>query len=60
MADITALHCPICSRPVLLTNCKTDEEGRAVHEECYLKKIAQGGKRGETQEKGRSHMRRLA
>lgn len=28
--------CPICNMPVLLETAKTDEHGRAIHEECYL------------------------
>lgn len=28
--------CPICNRSVPLENAKTDDYGRAVHEECYL------------------------
>jgi len=31
--------CPICSLPVTIENSKTDEKGRAVHEECYVLKI---------------------
>ncbi|HEY6370591.1 MAG TPA: hypothetical protein VIX37_08425 [Candidatus Sulfotelmatobacter sp.] len=32
--------CSICSRPVPLENSKTDEGGKAVHEECYVLKLA--------------------
>jgi hypothetical protein len=32
--------CWICGNPVQLEKCKTDEDGRAVHEECYSMKIA--------------------
>jgi hypothetical protein len=28
--------CPICNEPVRLENSKTDGNGKAVHEECYL------------------------
>jgi hypothetical protein len=28
--------CPICDKPVILETAKTDDDGRAVHEECYL------------------------
>ena len=28
--------CPICHREVLIGTAKTDEDGRALHEECYL------------------------
>jgi len=31
--------CAICSAPVELEMAKTDEEGRAVHEECYTQKL---------------------
>lgn len=31
--------CPICSLPVIIEKCKTDENGKAVHEECYVLKI---------------------
>ena len=32
--------CWICGRAVCLETCKTDEAGCAVHEECYVAKIA--------------------
>lgn len=33
----TAQHvCWICNKPVALETTKTDERGRAVHEECYI------------------------
>lgn len=28
--------CVLCNNPVPLGNSKTDEDGKAVHEECYL------------------------
>jgi hypothetical protein len=31
--------CNLCSKPVELEKAKTDENGRAVHEECYLRKV---------------------
>lgn len=31
--------CPICRQPVSLERCKTDENGRAIHEDCYVRKI---------------------
>jgi hypothetical protein len=31
--------CPICALPVAIETSKTDENGRAVHEECYVLKI---------------------
>ena len=30
------LRCALCNEPVDLRAAKTDEDGRAVHEECYL------------------------
>ena len=33
------LHCLICHKPVQLENAKTDERGKAVHEECYALKL---------------------
>lgn len=33
--------CPICNQPVLLETCKADEQGRAVHEQCYAMKVTQ-------------------
>jgi hypothetical protein len=31
--------CAICNNPVLLETTKTDENGQAVHEECYVHKV---------------------
>jgi hypothetical protein len=31
--------CAVCKAPVELETCNTDERGRAVHEECYVRKI---------------------
>ena len=31
--------CPVCNEAVDLTVAKTDEDGRAIHEECYLQKL---------------------
>jgi hypothetical protein len=33
--------CSICVKPVPLETCKTDEGGKAVHEECYVLKLKQ-------------------
>lgn len=33
---IDSTCCWICGRDVSLKDCKTDEHGRAVHEECYV------------------------
>lgn len=32
--------CPICNEPVTLNTAKADEDGHAVHEDCYLDKIS--------------------
>jgi hypothetical protein len=32
--------CAICNEPVELERCKTDEDGDAVHEDCYVSKVA--------------------
>jgi hypothetical protein len=34
------LKCWICGNPVSLEYCKIDEYGQAVHENCYVAKIA--------------------
>jgi hypothetical protein len=31
--------CTICNRPITLENAKIDENGRAVHEECYVNQL---------------------
>jgi hypothetical protein len=31
--------CALCNSPVELETCKTDERGKAVHEECYVRKL---------------------
>jgi hypothetical protein len=36
--------CALCNGPVELETCKTDERGRAVHEECYVRKIRANSK----------------
>lgn len=28
--------CPLCNEPVELETTKTNEDGKAVHEECYI------------------------
>ena len=52
MAAVTQMHrrrhhtvdgqyfCPICNQPINLLTAKTDEDGHAVHDECYLAKIS--------------------
>jgi hypothetical protein len=29
----------ICGKPVLLEDCKIDQQGRPVHENCYLHRV---------------------
>lgn len=45
-ADATPalITCAICSKPVALEKCKIDEDGHAVHEDCYFHKL-EGGRR---------------
>jgi hypothetical protein len=31
--------CPTCNQPITLEDAKIDEDGRAVHEECYVKQL---------------------
>jgi hypothetical protein len=31
--------CPVCHQPVALEEAKTDEDGAATHEDCYLRKL---------------------
>jgi hypothetical protein len=31
--------CHLCNEPVELETSKTDEDGKAVHEDCYLRNI---------------------
>jgi hypothetical protein len=33
--------CSICDKPVQLENSNTDEDGQAIHEECYILKLTQ-------------------
>ena len=36
--------CAICGKPVDLTTCKTDADGRAVHSQCINGKIIDGSR----------------
>lgn len=36
--------CLICGREVSLKDCKTDEHGRAVHEDCYAQQLKLDGR----------------
>jgi len=31
--------CSICFQPIILQNCKIDEDGRPVHEHCYTQML---------------------
>jgi hypothetical protein len=31
--------CALCNKPVQLETCKTDECGKAIHQECYIGKV---------------------
>jgi hypothetical protein len=33
--------CPICNKPVELVTAKTTEDGKAIHDECYIEMILQ-------------------
>ena len=33
------LLCRICGKPVAVETSKTDEDGRAIHEDCYVLKV---------------------
>jgi len=33
------LLCPICGKAVVLETAKTDEHGKAIHDDCYLLKL---------------------
>jgi hypothetical protein len=34
-------RCPICHEPVEIAKAKTNEDGQAVHEECYVRMLCQ-------------------
>lgn len=40
--------CRICGKPVAVETSKTDEDGKAIHEDCYVLKVRleQGSKDG--------------
>ena len=33
------LLCRVCDKPVAIGNSKTDEDGSAIHEDCYVVKV---------------------
>ena len=35
-----SLPCVVCGKLVEIDRCKTDENGKAVHEQCYLRRTA--------------------
>lgn len=35
----SSLHCRICRKPVAVEIAKTDSNGQAVHEECYMLRV---------------------
>ena len=39
-AEPALITCAICGRPVVLEKCKIDEDGHAVHADCYFHKLA--------------------
>ena len=39
LKDVSGTFCPICNNPVAMESAKTDENGHAVHEDCYVLKI---------------------
>ncbi len=43
--------CAICNKPVSLETAKADEDGRTVHEQCYVLKLK--GEQGAPESKGR-------
>ena len=36
MLSCSEFNCSICNKPVDLESAKTDDHGKAVHEQCYL------------------------
>lgn len=40
MSAIEPPVCPICQRPVELESAKTDENGKAIHEDCYVSEVS--------------------
>ena len=43
------INCSICDKPVAIETAKTDELGRAAHDECYLLKVGIGPDRNSAQ-----------
>ena len=40
--SVTPPVCSICHKPVKLETSKTDAQGRAIHEECYVQAVTRG------------------
>ena len=38
-SSVNLPSCPVCREPVKLEAAKTDEDGHAIHEDCYWAKI---------------------
>ena len=45
-ASHQSLVCTVCTMPISLETSKTDENGKAVHEECYVRKTISQFRRG--------------
>jgi hypothetical protein len=45
-ASQSSLVCTVCTRPISLETSNTDENGKAVHEECYVGKTIAQFRRG--------------
>lgn len=42
--------CVVCHEPVQLESSKTDEDGRAIHEDCYVRVLQGQSDSGSTEE----------
>jgi hypothetical protein len=49
--------CWICGKAVTLEDCKVDEYGMAVHEDCYVAKLALNGGRPPISARSRARLR---
>jgi len=48
METQSEILCPLCNKPILLQiDMSADENGKAVHTECYAKRISQANNRPE-------------
>jgi len=39
LSSVRAPICSVCRQPVPLNDAKTDEDGSAIHEDCYIAKL---------------------